>query len=81
MTSMHRNPALPSAGSFLCPDGQTVRTSDLVPQPIMPLDLPVCVAKIIEAKSGIPEQDCHRAVENQPLMGASKPATPCGWLC
>jgi hypothetical protein len=22
--------------------------------------------------------DCHRALENQPLMGASEPATPCG---
>ncbi len=23
---------------------------------------------------------CHRALQNQPLMGASEPATPCGWF-
>jgi hypothetical protein len=23
---------------------------------------------------------CHRALENQPLMGASEPATPCGYF-
>jgi hypothetical protein len=23
-------------------------------------------------------KECHRALENQPLMGASEPATPCG---